>query len=58
MDHSPIVKYVAVMEEVKKRTAVIQAFLSGDLHALYRASSVESIGIQFRKIFELIAFAL
>lgn len=43
------------MEEVKKRTSVIDIFLSGSSNALYKATTIESICLQFRKILELIA---
>ena len=50
-------KYLAVMAEIKLRTHVIQTFLSGAQNAVYKASSIETTGLQFRKVFELIAFA-
>lgn len=50
-------KYVGAMAEIKLRTHVISTFLSGERNALYRASNIETIGLQFRKVFELIAFA-
>jgi len=45
------------MKEIKLRTEVITLFLSGQREARYGATTVETIGLQFRKIFELIAFA-
>lgn len=50
-------KYVDAMAEIKRRIDVINTFLSGQRNAGYRASNVETIGLQFRKVFELIAFA-
>lgn len=48
-------KYCEVMEEVKRRVEVVYSFLSGTQHALYEATTVECIGLQIRKILELIA---
>lgn len=45
------------MEEIKMRTAVINAFLSGECQTLYKQTTVESICLQVRKILELIAMA-
>jgi hypothetical protein len=52
-----IQKYAEVMKEIKLRTEVIDLFLRGALTAHYLPTTVETIGLQFRKIFELIAFA-
>ena len=57
MEQGDIEKYGAVMKEIKLRTEVITLFLSGQREALYGATTIETIGLQFRKIFELIAFA-
>jgi len=43
------------MAEIKKRTAVIDAFTDGIVHAVYKATTIESIYLQFRKVLELIA---
>jgi len=51
-----IVKYCDLMEEIKRRTAVIDFFLVGDGHALYQPPTIESVGLQSRKVLELIAF--
>jgi hypothetical protein len=48
-------KYCSLMSEIKRRTAVIDGFSSGVTHALYAATTVESVYLQFRKILELIA---
>jgi hypothetical protein len=50
-------KYAAIMKEIKLRTEVIRLFLSGACDAHYVPTTVETIGLQFRKIFELIAFS-
>lgn len=50
-------KYAECMEEIKKRTEVIHAFLSGKCNALYSQTTAESICLQIRKILELIALA-
>jgi hypothetical protein len=52
-----IEKYAATMKEIKLRVEVINLFLSGKLAAHYMPTTVETIGLQFRKVFELIAFA-
>ncbi len=51
-----IVKYCDLMEEVKRRIAVIHYFISGYGHALYRPPTLESACLQLRKVLELIAF--
>ena len=50
-----IEQYCSVMEEVKKRDLVIRAFLSNRSRTLYKATTLECICLQFRKILELIA---
>lgn len=57
MKQSDIVKYCDLMEEVKRRVAVIDAFISGSTHAVYAPTTSESICLQLRKILELIAMA-
>jgi hypothetical protein len=57
VDLPDIEQYAQVMKEIKLRTAVIDLFLTGQRDARYIAATVETIGLQFRKIFELIAFA-
>jgi hypothetical protein len=52
-----IEKYAALMKQIKLRTEVIQLFLSGQCDAHYMPTTVETIGLQFRKLFELIAFS-
>lgn len=48
-----IEKYVAIMKEIKLRTDVINTLLSAECTPI----TVEMATLQFRKIFELIAFA-
>ena len=55
MQHSDILKYCDLMEEIERRTVVLNAFGSGAAAALYRATTIESVYLQFRKILELIA---
>lgn len=45
------------MDEIKKRTEVIRAFLNGECNTLYKQTTAESICLQVRKILELIALA-
>lgn len=56
-DMTDIERYAATMKEIKLRTEVITLFLSGQREARYVPTIVETIGLQFRKVFELIAFA-
>lgn len=55
MQQPDIIKYCNLMEEIKRRTAVIRAFGSGGVTVLYKATTIESVYLQFRKILELIA---
>ena len=55
MTPDAVQKYCGLMAEIKNRTAVIDAFLDGIAHALYKATTIETIYLQFRKILELIA---
>jgi len=48
-------RYCGVMEEVKRRTTVIQKFLLGKVNTVYKATTIESACLQIRKILELIA---
>ena len=45
------------MKEIKLRMEVISLFLTGQREARYFPTTVETVGLQFRKIFELIALA-
>jgi hypothetical protein len=55
MQQPDIIKYCNLMDEIKRRTAVITAFGSGGAAAVYQATTIESVYLQFRKILELIA---
>ena len=55
MKESDIEKYCNLMEEIKRRMSVIDAFLAGISNAFYKATTIESICLQTRKILELIA---
>lgn len=57
MDPADIEKYAEAMKEIKLRSEVITLFLTGRLEARYVPTNVEMIGLQFRKVFELVAFA-
>lgn len=57
VDESGIRQYANVMVEIKRRSRVIENFISGKNAATYMPTTTETIGLQFRKIFELIAFA-
>ena len=54
---NPHSQYADCMEEIKKRKAVVDGFLTGKCHAMYLQTTAESIGLQIRKILELIALA-
>ncbi len=53
----PYLMYADCMEEIKRRTAIIDGFLNGALTAHYLQATAECIGLQLRKILELIALA-
>jgi hypothetical protein len=55
MNQEDINKYCDLMAEIKRRTNVIDGFSNGTIHAIYEATTIESIYLQFRKILELIA---
>ena len=57
MKKPDIVLYCDLMEEIKRRMSVIDFYLSGGGHALFEPTTIESIGLQLRKILELIAMA-
>ncbi|HEX5422745.1 MAG TPA: hypothetical protein VFW94_04300 [Candidatus Acidoferrales bacterium] len=56
MSQPDIEKYCDLMEELKRRTAVVDFFLVGGGHALYQPPTIESVALQLRKMLELIAF--
>jgi len=47
--------YCNVMEDIKRRTAVVWSFLNGKSSTIYKATTIESVCLQVRKILELIA---
>jgi len=56
MNQPDIQMYSDLMDQIKKRTEVLDFFLTGAGHALYQPTTVESVSLQLRKILELIAF--
>lgn len=57
MSETKLSLYADRMKDIVKRTEVIDAFLDRRISALYVATTVESIYLQFRNILELIATA-
>jgi hypothetical protein len=55
MSELDIKRYCNLMEEVKRRMNVIDFFISGGGHALFKPTTTESVSLQIRKILELIA---
>lgn len=49
--------YCDVMEEIKRRTAVVWSFLNGKSSTRYKCTTIESTCLQVRKVLELIALA-
>ena len=49
--------YIAVMEEIKRRTKVVFALHARTINVVYRATHVESMVLQVRMITELVALA-
>jgi hypothetical protein len=47
--------YCDVMEEIKRRMAVIGSFLKEESKTIYKATTIESMCLQVRKVLELIA---
>ena len=47
--------YCNLMYEVKKRIAVVQGFLGGQINAIYPRMTIELAVLQLRKMLELIA---
>lgn len=50
-------KYIACMEEIKKRTNVVMGFVRGEINSKYIITTAESAALQIRKILELIALS-
>lgn len=55
MNRNAIQKYCSLMEESKLRLNIVSAYEAGAFSVIYRATTIESIYLQFRKILELIA---
>ena len=49
--------YIEIMEEIKRRVAIVLDLHSGKLNVRYEATQVESMVLQVRKIIELIVLA-
>ena len=49
--------YANCMEEVKRRTDVVNGFLTRQCNAMYLQTTAESVALQVRKILELVALA-
>ena len=50
-------KYLACMEEIKKRTSVVTGFVRGEISSKYVVTTAESAALQLRIILELIALS-
>lgn len=57
VESTSIQKYISCMEEIKKRTNVVNGFVRGEINSKYLATTAESAALQIRKILELIALA-
>jgi hypothetical protein len=55
MDTESAQKYCDLMAQVKLRNYVVYALMDGRLNVGYRATTIEAVYLQFRKILELIA---
>lgn len=55
MDSQALKKYLTLMGEIKRRTTVTQALANGMVRVVYKATTIESIYLQYRKMLELIA---
>ncbi|MGA2630661.1 MAG: hypothetical protein ABSG54_10655 [Terriglobia bacterium] len=55
MNSQAVQKYCTLMGEIKRRTTVAQALANGITHVVYKATTIESIYLQYRKMLELIA---
>ena len=49
--------YISVMEEIKRRSAVVRELLKHNVTVVYRATHIESMVLQVRMITELVALA-
>jgi hypothetical protein len=50
-------KYCSLMAEIKRRTLVVNNFAPGRAVAIYKATTIELVYLQFRKVLELIAMS-
>ena len=57
VDDQVVQKYIACMEEIKKRTSVVTAFVRREINSKYLITTAESAALQLRKILELIALS-
>jgi hypothetical protein len=57
MKDAQISLYCDLMEEIKRRTRVFAFLINNPAATSYRATTIESAGLQMRKILELIALA-
>ena len=55
MNPEAVQKYCTLMAEIKRRTTVAAALANGMTHVVYKATTIESIYLQYRKMLELIA---
>src|SRR5260370_28719120 len=55
MNPEAVRKYCTLMGEIKRRTTVAAALANGMTHVIYKATTIESIYLQYRKMLELIA---
>ena len=55
--HAKLEMYRDRIAEAKRRLDVIEAFLAGQVSAVYLPTTVESVYLQFRKVLELIVMA-
>lgn len=49
--------YISVMEEIKRRTAVVWALINQEINMMYNVTQAESMALQIRMIIESIALA-
>ena len=55
MKPEDISQYCSLMDEIKLRTEVVHGFSNGQCRTIHRATTIESICLQIRKILELVA---
>ncbi len=58
LDNAEIIqKYISCMEEIKKRTEVVESIVAQEIHVKYIVTTAETAVLQIRKILELIALS-